>query len=127
MAGRIVSSWARPIFNKNMDYKSMDKDERRDRDEKLLNKGRGGEEPEEPEEGLRPGDPGWVGRARVPLPSSKDYVSRPEWQTTVDISQSKKKEVTRLERHFRAAAERKKNAKDRRAVTMSLEGTKMPL
>ena len=27
----------------------------------------------------------------------------------------------------RAAAERKKNAKDRRAVTMSLEGTKMPL
>lgn len=128
LAGRIVTTWARPIFNKSMDYKTISKEERRANDEQNKDtKRRKIEEPEEPEEGLRPGDPGWVARARVPQPSGKEYVSRPDWQTTVDISQTKKKERTRLEKHMLLANERKKNSKDRRAVTMSLEGTKMPL
>ena len=46
---------------------------------------------EEADEAKRPGDPGWVGRARVPQAEMSEYVSRPDWQTTVNISDKKQK------------------------------------
>jgi len=127
VAGKIINNWARPIFNKSMDYKDYDKETRAERDQEYLNvKRRRVEEPEQ-EEGVRPGDPGWIARARVPMPSSKDYVARPEWQTDVEVVAKRRKEVTLLEKHMRAAAERKKLSKPRRAVEMSMEGRKMAL
>merc|ERR1719430_1349760 len=70
MAQKIINSWARPIFNKSSDYRDYNKEDRNARDKEIranLKKGKRQEEPE-PEEGLRPGDPGWVARARVRKP-----------------------------------------------------------
>ena len=98
-------------------------------DESLVQaKKREPEKTEEPNEALRPGDPGWCYRARVPRQKSQNYVNRPEWQSQTDISRTEKKEKTRLEKHMIALAERKKHARGgRRAVAISIEGTKMPL
>ena len=88
------------------------------------------------------GDPGWVGRARVPMVDNQEYIRRPEWQTSVDISKTKKKEVgylfhfifinfafqiTLLEKHKRKFAERKRFDKNTSMVKISIEGARMQL
>lgn len=132
LAGKIINEWARPIFNLSTNFKSVSKEERMARDEMMA--GASGssksrkQEPEEPDEtGLRPGDPGWCMRARVPRATTMSYVNRPAWTSDVDISRGSKKEVSRLDRHIRAQQERKKNSKSRRAVDISIEGRKMAL
>lgn len=105
---------------------------------------------------LRPGDPGWVNRARVPQPSNKDYIIRPKWrvrenatgedndeegnddQTEQSQSLSRKHRKTRtsgfgatsrIESHIRnlSNSARKSHAKAARAVPMSIEGRNMSL
>lgn len=127
LAGKIINQWARPIFNLSTDFKTISKEERLARDELMDTAARKREEAMEDNEGLRPGDPGWCYRARVPQVQTSNYINRPEWTSQADISKSRKREMTRLEKHMRNAQDKKRNAKTRRAVDISIEGRKMNL
>ncbi|OQR73731.1 protein IWS1-like [Tropilaelaps mercedesae] len=77
----------------------------------------------------KPGEPGFVARARVPMPSIKDYVVRPKWNVDTEFSMknAEKKKTSRLDKHVRAFQERKRRSKGQRSVTISIEGRKMAI
>jgi hypothetical protein len=69
-----------------------------------------------------------VARARVPQLPHLGFTVRPKWKTDADLRKIKKKEPTKLDRHRRAAGDRKRLAIfSGHAVAISLKGTKMPL
>ncbi|TGZ76013.1 hypothetical protein CRM22_000055 [Opisthorchis felineus] len=91
-AGRLINEWLRPIFNLTSDYRTLTKEERKQLDYEHLPKRRNIEsevhdhrdinrELDGETRGLlRPSDPGFIKRARVPQPSNKDYIIRPKWR-----------------------------------------------
>ncbi|XP_062988485.1 protein IWS1 homolog isoform X3 [Elgaria multicarinata webbii] len=142
MAGKLINEWSRPIFGLTSNYKGMTREEREQRDLEQMPQRRrlsssGGQTPRRDlekvltgeEKALRPGDPGFCARARVPMPSNKDYVVRPKWNVEMESSRpgTIKKGINRLEKHKRRFAEQKRLSKVHRAVKFSIEGNRMPL
>lgn len=139
-AGRLINEWSRPIFNLNTNFRSMTKEERERRDFDHMPKKRkerleAGDETGNDinsalttdDKTLRPGEKGWVGRARVPMPSTRDYVVRPKWNVETEFTKSSRKQLSRLDKHVRNFIEKKKRTKAMQAVTISIEGRKMSL
>ncbi|KAG7257477.1 hypothetical protein CRUP_024093 [Coryphaenoides rupestris] len=91
---RVVSA---PSLVLTSNYKGMTREERQQRDwtKQMPQRRRlssGGQTPRRDlekqltgeEKALRPGEPGFCARARVPMPSNKDYVVRPKWNIEVE-------------------------------------------
>nr|XP_023838492.1 protein IWS1 homolog isoform X2 [Salvelinus alpinus] len=79
------------------------------------------------EKALRPGDPGFCARARVPMPSNKDYVVRPKWNVESESRATGfKKGVSRLEKHKRRIAQQRSQRRIM-AVKINVDGNGMPL
>ncbi|XP_048811556.1 protein IWS1 homolog isoform X1 [Lagopus muta] len=143
MAGKLINEWSRPIFGLTSNYKGMTREEREQRDLEQMPQRRrlsssGGQTPRRDlekvltgeEKALRPGDPGFCARARVPMPSNKDYVVRPKWNVEMESSRfqgSSKKGVSRLDKQMRKFTDIRKKSRSAHAVKISIEGNKMPL
>ncbi|KRX16760.1 Protein IWS1 -like protein, partial [Trichinella nelsoni] len=141
LAGRLISDWARPIFNLQTDYRLLSKEERQRRDYKtntsaakkmktmycLFDDGMnpGPSNVEEESKPLRPGDKGFIPRARVPQLSTKDYVIRPKSNIDVSVENKHVRRTSEFELKLRMFKERMKRKKAMRAVTVSIEGRKM--
>lgn len=134
-ASQLIMNWSRPIFNCETDYQSISKEDREQRDYDLMHKvqrKRGDEAASSQQSNsandqavLRPGDKGWIPRARVPMPSTKDYVVRPKSTVEIEIAKSSKRQATRLDKHLRSFQEKKRSSKMQRAVKISIEGRKL--
>jgi len=139
-AGKIISHWARPIFNVSTNFHEMSREERENRDKanipetKRRRLSSGAEEKrslnddDDMNTPRKPGDKGWIGRARVPMPSHRDYVNRPESKIeSYDFSKSVKPAMSRFEKHARKLRDKKTLSSSRKAVVVSLNGSKMDL
>ncbi|GFR20732.1 protein IWS1 homolog [Trichonephila clavata] len=145
LAGKLITEWARPIFNVTTNYHSLTKEEREQRDydhvpKQMKRKDRDSTEDDSSQQKniekdmesekttIRPGDKGWIGRARVPMPSTKDYVNRPKWNVEMEFGRGpSKKPLSRIEKHMRSLQDKKRLNKQQRAITISIEGRKMAI
>ncbi|XP_038829939.1 protein IWS1 homolog isoform X2 [Salvelinus namaycush] len=141
LALKLINEWSRPIFGLTSNYKGMTREERQQRDldqqmppKRLLSSG--GQTPHRDlekvltgeEKALRPGDPGFCARARVPMPSNKDYVVRPKWNVESESRAAPvKKGVSRVDKQLRRFADIKRMTKTGHAVKISVQGNRMPL
>lgn len=141
LALKLINEWSRPIFGLTSNYKGMTREERqqRDLDQQMPQRRRlssGGQTPRRDlekqltgeEKALRPGDPGFCARARVPMPSNKDYVVRPKWNVEMESSRGPmKKGMSRVDKQMRRIADIRRLTKPGHAVKISVEGNRMPL
>ncbi|XP_059187385.1 protein IWS1 homolog isoform X1 [Centropristis striata] len=142
LALKLINEWSRPIFGLTSNYKGMTREERqqRDLDQQMPQRQRlssGGQTPRRDlekqltgeEKALRPGDPGFCARARVPMPSNKDYVVRPKWNVEMESNRHGpvKKGMSRVDKQMRRFADIRRLTKPGHAVKISVEGNRMPL
>jgi len=139
LASKIIRNWSGPIFSVNTNFKDMSKEEREERDKMSISEKRrrlsSSEDKiadDDPARPRKPGDKGWVGRARVPLPSNKDYLNRPAPRIEgYDFGKAQKtKQLSRYEKQMRKVEEKRKaglGGGNLKAVGISLNGSKMAL
>nr|CDJ82443.1 IWS1 domain containing protein [Haemonchus contortus] len=131
LAAQIIREWSRPIFQLDTDFRSVSREERVQRDldhmssvkKKRMSGEAGPSETVVPKTTERE-----INRARVPRPSTKDYVVRPKSNVEGEFKGERKaKAFARLDKTHREFLERTRKLKAKRAIGVSLEGRNMAL
>ncbi|VDM71216.1 unnamed protein product [Strongylus vulgaris] len=153
IAAHIIREWSRPIFQLDTDFRSVSREERVQRDlEHMANarkKKLSGEAGPSEQNSTSKDSEKVINRARVPRPSTKDYVVRPKSNVESEFkvrnsrtvkmlwyccqlllfvyAERKGKAFARLDKAQREFLERTKRMKVKRAVGVSLEGRNMAI
>ncbi|KAI1723029.1 TFIIS helical bundle-like domain-containing protein [Ditylenchus destructor] len=141
IAAKLIREWSRPIFQLDTDFRSVSREERLQRDyahmpeakrrriSRTRNKSGSDTDDESADlSDLRPGQVGFINRARVPKPSTKDYVIRPK--STIEgrfQGPSKSRQTDRFDRAQREFRERNRAQKAKRAIGVNIAGNKMDI
>lgn len=136
-AKQLISSWSRPIFNLDSNFSAISREEREERDKELQRRSSRNHDGEESEDATptpkkvkteepapvppKPGEKGWIPRARVPAPSMRDYVIRPRSKVDGDIGRGSKRPTNMLEKLMKSHQERRRANKQQRAVNMKID------
>ncbi|KAI1723475.1 TFIIS helical bundle-like domain-containing protein [Ditylenchus destructor] len=152
IAAKLIREWSRPIFQLDTDFRSVSREERLQRDYAHMPEAKrrrisldadgvpnpssrtrnrsgsdSGDESADQSD-LRPGQVGFINRARVPKPSTRDYVIRPK--STIEgrfQGPSKSRQTDRFERAQREFRERNRAQKAKRAIGVNIAGNKMDI
>lgn len=140
-AKNLISCWSRPIFQLDSSFTAISREEREQRDLELMNKQRRASRTSDgsPGDGAgpsnskpkkfkddntnaqKPGDKGWIPRARVPAPSMRDYVIRPRSKVDGDVGKNSKRPSNMLEKYMKSQQERRRAGRQQRAINMSID------
>lgn len=135
-AKQLISCWSRPIFQLDSSFNSISREEREQRDLDLMSKQRKGFKNDSPDgdragpssgprkkddPAQKPGDKGWIPRARVPAPSMRDYVIRPRSKVDGDVGKSSKRPANMLEKYMKNQQERRRANRQQRAIDMKID------
>lgn len=137
---KLISSWSRPIFQLDTSFSAISREEREERDMELrdrhkqnaqkavqsnpdieTNSQASKKKDDKSTKALKPGDIGWIPRARVPAPSMRDYVIRPRSKVEGDVGKSSRRPTNMLDKYLKAQQERKRAGKTSRAVNMKID------
>ncbi|VDK53175.1 unnamed protein product [Cylicostephanus goldi] len=149
IAAHIIREWSRPIFQLDTDFRSVSREERLQRDlehmssakkrklsvaflrisaTKLNKSHKFSGEAGTSDQNATPKDEKVINRARVPRPSTRDYVVRPKSNVEGEFKGERKaRAFARLDKAQREFMERTKRMKVKRAVGVSLEGRNMAI
>ncbi|CAJ0601751.1 unnamed protein product [Cylicocyclus nassatus] len=131
IAAHIIREWSRPIFQLDTDFRSVSREERLQRDLEHMSSAKKKKlsgEAGTSDQNATPKDEKVINRARVPRPSTKDYVVRPKSNVEGEFKGERKaKAFARLDKAQREFMERTKRLKVKRAVGVSLEGGNMAI
>lgn len=137
IAKKLISMWSRPIFQLDSSFSSISREEREERDMEMRDRHRQMAQSGENSDGetkipasskkddgpraLKPGDKGWIPRARVPVPSMRDYVIRPRSTVEGDVGKSSRRPMTRLDKYAKSQMDRRRANRQQRAVNMKID------
>lgn len=132
MAANIIREWSRPIFQLDTDFRSVSREERVQRDLEHMSSAKkkrlsGEAGPSDLATPVKSAERE-INRARVPRPSTKDYVVRPKSTIEGEFKGERKgRAFARFDKTHRDFLERTKRTVAKRAVGVSLEGRNMAL